>query len=122
MPRGIARPRALADHLRGVSELAPEDQTQDEPNSKRRENCLCRIFAHVLLCIFLERPDAIPRITPCLFCLATCLVPSLLCLAAVLSRQSACGRFQIFRCSARVVPAALQFILGGRGRGRLLFC
>jgi hypothetical protein len=25
MPRWIAGPRALADHLRGVSELAPED-------------------------------------------------------------------------------------------------
>src|SRR5207247_8769210 len=106
MPRGIARPRALADHLRGVSELAPEDQTQDEPNSERRENCPCRIFAHVLLCIFLERPYAIPRITPCLFCLATCLVPDLLCLAAVLSCQSACRRCTILRFSPPVVPAA----------------
>src|SRR6266403_1366189 len=91
MSRGIAGPRALANHLRSVSELAPEDQTQHEPNSERSENRFCRIFAHVLLCVFLERPDAISRIPPCFFGFATCLAPCLLCLATVLSGQSACG-------------------------------
>ena len=91
MPRGISGPRALADHLRSGSELAPEDQTQYEPNSKRCENRFCWIFTHVLLCVFLKRPDPILGIPPCLFCFAACLTPSLLCLPTVLSRQSACG-------------------------------
>src|SRR6266403_4106525 len=91
MSRGIAGPRALADHLRSGSELAPEDQTQHEPNSERCENRLCWIFTDVLFCVFLERPDAIRGIAPCLFCFAACLAPRLLCLAAVLLCESACG-------------------------------
>src|SRR5262249_30474213 len=91
MSRGIAGPRALADHLRSGSELAPEDETQHEPNSKRCENRLCWIFTHVLFCVFLERPDAFPGVSPRLFCFAACLVPSLLCLAAVLFCESARG-------------------------------
>jgi len=90
-----------------LSELTPEDQPQHEPNSERCENRLCWIFTHVLLCVFLERPDAIPGIAPCLFCFAARLAQGLLCLAPVLLRESACGGFQIFRCSARVFLAAL---------------
>src|SRR6266536_922986 len=94
--RGIPGPRPIADHLRMLSELTPEDQPQHEPNSERCENRLCWIFTHVLLCVLLERPDAIPGIAQ-----------GLLCLAPVLLRESACGGFQIFRCSARVFLAAL---------------
>src|SRR6266481_8937171 len=107
MSRGVAGPSALAHHLRILSELAPENQTQHEPNSERREDCLCRILTNILLRVLLERPGAIPGIAPCLFCFAACVAPSLLGLAAVFSGQSACGRFQIFRCAPRVFFAAL---------------
>src|SRR5437016_9639640 len=121
MSRRIAGPRALADHLRSGSELAPENQTQHEPNSERCENRLRWIFTHVLLCVFLKRPGAIPGIAPCLFCFAARLAQGLLCLAPVLFCESACGGFQILRCSARMFLAALQFILRLFGGGRFLF-
>ena len=44
--------------------LTPKDQTQDKPDSECREYRLCRVFAHVLLRIFLDCPDAILRIIP----------------------------------------------------------
>jgi hypothetical protein len=44
--------------------LTPKDQAQDKPDSERREYRLCRVFAHVLLRIFLDCPDAILRIVP----------------------------------------------------------
>src|SRR5947207_7532598 len=74
-----------------LSKLTPEDQTQHEPNSERREYCLCGIFTDVLLGIFLERPSAACGIAPCLFRFAARFAPSLLCLAAVFFRKSACG-------------------------------
>src|SRR5262249_4725674 len=90
-PAGL---RAL-DLLLIISEtfrsLTPENQTQYEANSERCENCFCRVFTHVLLCVFLERADAIPGVAPCLFCFAASLTPSLLCLPTVLFRESACG-------------------------------
>src|SRR5207245_10529155 len=117
MDRWIAGPRALADHLRSGSELASEDQTQHEPNSERCENRLRWIFTHVLLCVFLKRPDAIPGIVPCMFCFAACLAQGLLCLAPVLLCESACGGYQIFLCSARVFLSAFQFVLHLLGCG-----
>src|SRR5439155_26728469 len=76
--RGIPGPRPIADHLRMLSELTPEDQPQHQPSSERCENRLCWIFTHVLLCVFLERPGAIPGIAPCLFCFAARLAQGLL--------------------------------------------
>ena len=38
-----------------LSKLTPEDQTQHESNSERREYCFCWIFTDVLLGVFLER-------------------------------------------------------------------
>src|SRR6266516_4923628 len=88
VPRRIAGPRALADHLRKFSELAPEDQTQNKPDSERGKDRLRWIFAHVLLRVFLERTGAISRIPPCLFCFAACFAPLLLCLAAIFFSES----------------------------------
>src|SRR6266545_4922036 len=76
MPRRIAGPRALADHLRKPSELTPEDQSQNKPDSERGKDRLRWIFAHILLRVFLECAGAIPRIPPCLFCFAACLTNS----------------------------------------------
>src|SRR4029077_12445981 len=119
--RRIARPRALAGHLGELLNLTPEDQTQHEPNSECCEYRPCRIFANVLLRIFLERTSAAPPISPRLFCFAACFAPGLLCLASVCFRKSACGRFQILRCFTSMFFATLQFILRiGRGR-RCLF-
>src|SRR5437867_10345977 len=89
MPRRIAGPRALTDHLRKLSELTPEDQTQNKPDSERGKDRLRWIFAHVLLRVFLERTGAISRIPPCLFCFAACFAPLLLCLAAIFFSESA---------------------------------
>src|SRR4029077_5984869 len=91
MARRIARSRALVAHFRELLDLTPEDQTQYEPNSQRREYRLCLIFAHVLLCIVLKGTDATPGVSPCLFCFTACVAPSLLCLASVFVRKSACG-------------------------------
>ena len=91
MPRRIARLRALATHRRALSDLAPEDQTQHESDSERREHRFCRIFAHVLLRIFLKRADAARGISPSLFCFATCFTPGLFRFPAVFFRESACG-------------------------------
>src|SRR5262249_19881457 len=91
MPRRIARPRALAAHFRELSALTPEDQTQHEPDSERREYRLCRIFTHILLCIFLECADATARISPRLFRFASRFTPGLLRFSAVFFRESACG-------------------------------
>jgi hypothetical protein len=44
--------------------LTPKDEAQDKPDSERREYRLRRVFAHVLLRIFLDCPDAILRIIP----------------------------------------------------------
>src|ERR1700745_3692993 len=103
MPRRIAGPRALADHLRRFSELAPEYQTQNKPNSERGKDRFRWIFAHILLRIVLKCANAIPRISPCLFCFAACFAPFLLCLAAIFFSHGACCRFQIFSCSARML-------------------
>src|SRR4029453_19425335 len=82
VPPRIAGPRALADHLRKFSELAPEYQTQNKPDSERGKDRLGWIFAHILLRVFLECAGAISRIAPCLFRLAAGFAPLLLCLAA----------------------------------------
>src|SRR4029077_6770471 len=89
MARRIARPRALAAPLRAPLDLTPEDKTQQEPNSERREYRLCRIFAHVMLRIFLERTHAAPGISPRLFCFTARFAPGLLGLASVFFRKSA---------------------------------
>src|SRR5512132_599499 len=110
MPRRIAGPRALADHLRKLSELTPEDQPQNKPDSERCTDRLRWIFAHVLFRVFLECTGAIPRIPPCLFCFAACFTPFLLCLAAIFSGYGACCRSQIFSCFARMLFTALQSV------------
>src|SRR4030095_13537241 len=74
-----------------LSKLAPEDQTQHESNSERREYCFCWIFTDVLLSVFLERPNAAPSITPSLFRFAAGLAPGLLRFSAVLVGESTCG-------------------------------
>src|SRR4029453_17399426 len=99
MPRRIAGPRALADHPRKFSELAPEDQTQNKPDSQRSKYRLRWIFAHILLRVVLECAGAIPRIPPCLFCFA-----------AILSPDGACRRFQVFSRPARMLLTALQLV------------
>src|SRR5262249_38310456 len=111
MPRRIAGPRALANHLRKLSELTPKDQTQNKPDSERGKYRLRWILAHILLRVFLERTGAVPCITPCLFCFAACFAPGLLCLAAIFFSDRACCRFQVFSCLARMFLAALQFSL-----------
>src|SRR6059058_5299162 len=122
MPRRIAGPRALTDHLRKLSELTPEDQTQNKPDSERGKDRLRWIFAHVLLRVFLERAGAVPGIPPCLFCFAACFAPFLLCLAAIFFSYGACCRFLIFSCSARMFFTSLQLISSIRSYRRLLFC
>src|SRR3954470_22281551 len=77
--------------ISGAFELTPEDQTQHESNSERREYCLCWIFTHVFLGVFLERTSAAGGIAPCLFCFAPCFAPSLLRFSAVLFGESTCG-------------------------------
>src|SRR6266513_2477691 len=121
MPRRIAGPRAVADHLRKLSELTPEDQPQNKPDSERSKYRLRRIFAHILLRIILKCAGAIPCIPPGLFRFAPRFTPGLLCLAAVFTRNSAGRRFQIFRSFARMFLAALQFVLRVSRSGRLLF-
>jgi hypothetical protein len=69
----LHRWRAAAARLRksrcGVR-LTPKDEAQDKTDSERREYRLRRVFAHVLLRIFLDCPDAILRIIPRLLGLA----------------------------------------------------
>src|SRR5215510_1854234 len=122
MPRRIAGPRALADHLRKPSELTPEDQSQNKPDSERSKDRLRWIFAHVLLRVFLECAGAIPRIPPCLFCLAASFTPGLPCLAAIFFSDGPCCRSQIFSCSASMLFTALQLVAGVPRGVRLLFC
>ena len=50
--------------MRCAERLTPKDQAQDKPDSECRESRLCRVFAHVLLRIFLDCLDAILRIIP----------------------------------------------------------
>src|SRR6266508_6541390 len=108
MPRRIAGARALADHLRKPSELTPEDQSQNKPDSERGKDRLRWIFAHVLLRVFLECAGAIPCISPCLFCFAACFAPFLLCLVAVVFSYGACRRLSVFSCRARRLFTALH--------------
>src|SRR5437763_8274878 len=122
MPRRIAGPRALTDHLRKLSELAPEYQTQNKPDSERGKDRLRWIFAHILLRVVLETAGSIPRISPCLFCFTACFTPFLLCLASIFFSHGACCRFQIFSCSARLLFTALQLIASIPRGGRCLFC
>ena len=91
MARRIARWKAPAAHFRRFRNLTPEDQTQHESNSERREYCFCWIFTDVLLGIFLERTSAARGIAPRLFRFAACFAPGLLRLASVFFRKSACG-------------------------------
>src|SRR4030095_13884721 len=44
VPRRVAGPRALTDHLRKLSELTPEDQTQHKSNSESGKYRLGRIL------------------------------------------------------------------------------
>src|SRR4051795_7257621 len=74
-----------------LSKLTPQDQTQHEPNSERREYCFCWIFTDVLLCVFLERPGAARRVPPGLFRFAARIAPRLLRFSAVLVGESTCG-------------------------------
>src|SRR5262245_3950229 len=74
-----------------LSKSTAEDQTQHEPNSKRREYCFCWIFSDVLLGVFLERSSAAPGITPGLFRFPACFTPSLLRFSAVFFGESTCG-------------------------------
>src|SRR6266545_1350792 len=122
MPRRIAGPRALADHLRKPSELTPEDQSQNKPDSERGKDRLRWIFAHILLRVVLETAGSIPGISPCLFCFTACFTPFLLCLASIFSSHGACCRFQIFSCSARMLFTALQLVASIPRGGRRLFC
>src|SRR5882724_6624613 len=122
MPRRIAGPRALTDHLRKLSELTPEDQTQNKPNSERGKDRLRWIFAHILFRVFMECAGAIRRIPPCLFCFPACFAPFLLCLTAIFISYGACCRSQIFSCSARMLFTALQLVASIRSARCLLFC
>src|SRR5947199_8924699 len=90
MSRRIAGPSGLADHST-AARLTSEDQAQYKPDSERCEHRLRRVFAHVLLRVFLKCADAIPRIAPSLFCFASRISPGLFSFAAVLSRHSAGG-------------------------------
>src|SRR4029453_8066411 len=94
MPRRIAGPDKLADHST-AARSAPEDQAQDKPDSERGKDGLGRVFAHILLGVFLKCADPLGRIAPGLFRLATRFAPGMLRLTAVFSRDCACGGFQI---------------------------
>src|SRR4029077_4620460 len=94
-----------------LSKLTPEDQTQHESNSKRREYCLRWIFTDVFLGVFLECTGAARGVPPGLFRFVARIAPSLFRFSSVFIRKSACGGFQIFRCFTSMVLAALQFIL-----------
>src|SRR6476619_7855154 len=92
-----------------LSKLTPEDQTQHESNSERREYCFCWIFTDVFLGVFLERTSAAGGIAPRLFCFAACIAPGLLRFSAVLFGESTCGCFHILSCFTSMSFAALQF-------------
>src|SRR5438876_412572 len=90
-PAGLRDGRLSLLIFQALSKLTPEDQTQHEPNSERREYCFCWIFTDILLGIFLERPNAAPSIAPRLSCFAASFAPGLLRFSAVLFGESACG-------------------------------
>src|SRR6266403_1904072 len=91
MSRRIAGPGGLTDHST-AARLTSEDQAQDEPDSERCEDRLCRVFAHVLLRVLLKCADAIPRIAPGLFGLT-----------AVLSRHGTGRGLQIAGCGSQIL-------------------
>src|SRR5438874_6727979 len=102
MSRRIAGPSGLADRST-AARLTPEDQAQYKPDSERCENRLRRVFAHVLLRVFLKCSDAIPRIAPGLFGFAPRLAPGLFGLSTVLSRHGAGRGFQIAGCGSQIL-------------------
>src|SRR5262252_5216980 len=74
--------------ISGAFELTSEDETQQESNTERRENCFCWFFTYVLLGVFLECPNAARGIAPRLFGFAARFAPGLLRFSAVLFSES----------------------------------
>jgi hypothetical protein len=88
--------------------LTPKDQAQDKPDSERREYRLCRVFAHALLRIFLDCPDAILRIIPRLLGPAARYPPAI----APAADFKSSGRLTVARSAAfRFRPSLFCFIL-----------
>src|SRR5438874_6822399 len=118
-PAGL-RNRIVSPAMR--RDLATEDQAENEPDAERGENGLRRVFANVLLAVFLQSADTVPRIFPDLFGFIL-----------VFLSHRARGRFQILRHHAGGGPkilrgfadvglAAFEFILGGCWNGSAAWC
>jgi hypothetical protein len=113
--RGIAEPHRFASHA--AQSLATENQPENEPDPERREDGLGRIFAHVLLAIFLESAGTFARVFPNLLGFVAIFFGHRPRRGLQIARHYAGRRAKIVSRLPDMGFAAFEFVLG-RGRDR----